>query len=80
MLIGFLPNPNAAAAKKFQFTGEANMLLRNALGGGETIGVNWQQLQVKSPRLNLLFEQPYVFKSPFGLVFNLICFEKTAPF
>ena len=79
-LIGFLPNPNTAAAKKLQISGEANVLLRNALGGGETIGVNWQQLQVKSPRLNLLFEQPYIFRSPFGLLFNFDMFRKDSTF
>ena len=79
-LVGFLPNADANAAKKFQVTGEANILLRNALGGGETIGLNWQQLQVKSPRLNLLFEQPFIFKSPFGLNFNFDMFRKDSTF
>ena len=79
-LLGFLPNPNAGAVKKLQLSGEANVLLRNALGSGETIGVNWQQLQVKSPRLSLLFEQPYIFRSPLGFLFNFDMFRKDSTF
>ncbi len=79
-LIGFLPNADVNAAKKFQITGEANVLLRNALGSGETIGVNWQQLQVKSPRLNLLYEHPFIFQSAFGLGFSFDMFRKDSTF
>ncbi len=65
VLIGLLPSNEQSG--KLLVTGEANINLKNALGGGETIGLNWQQLQPKSPRLNLLFVQPYLFKSPVGL-------------
>jgi outer membrane protein assembly factor BamA len=67
VLLGLLPNPSSSSSKKFLLTGEANILLRNALGGGETMGLNWQQLQVNSPRLNIQFAQPYFLKSHFGL-------------
>lgn len=70
VLVGFLPNSDQASDKKFLLTGEANILLRNALNAGETIGLNWQQLQKSSPRLNLLYEHPFVFHSPFGLRFH----------
>jgi outer membrane protein assembly factor BamA len=79
-LVGFLPNSDQSASKKFLFTGEANILLRNSLGAGETIGLNWQQLQLKSPRLNLLYEHPYVFRSPVGLSFNFDMFRKDSTF
>ena len=65
VLVGFLPSNEQSG--KLLVTGEANINLKNALGGGETIGVNWQQLQAKSPRLNLMFIQPYMFKSPLGM-------------
>lgn len=67
VLIGFLPNNDQLSSKKLLLTGEANILLRNALGSGETIGLNWQQIQVKSPRLNLVFNYPYLFRSPVGI-------------
>lgn len=69
-LIGFLPNSNQAdGSKKLLLTVDANVLLHNALGSGETMSLIWQQLQQRSPRLNLLYDQPYVFHSPFGVNF-----------
>ncbi|NJO25310.1 MAG: hypothetical protein HC867_05295 [Bacteroidia bacterium] len=69
-LVGFLPNNDQLSSKKLLVTGEANIHLRNALGAGETIGLNWQQIQVKSPRLNIIFRYPYLFNSPLGLDFS----------
>ncbi len=79
-LIGFLPNNDQLSTKKILITGEANILLRNALGGGETIGLNWQQVQVKSPRLSLLYQHPYLFNSPFGLDFSFDMFRKDSSY
>lgn len=80
MLIGLLPNSSGDPSKRFQVAGEANILLRNALSGGETIGLNWQQLQASSPRLNLLYEHPYVFQSRTGLSFRFDMFRKDSTF
>lgn len=65
-LIGFLPNNDQLSSKKLLLTGEANILLKNAFNGGETLGLNWQQIQVRSPRLNLFFNYPYLFHSSLG--------------
>ncbi|MDP4246736.1 MAG: BamA/TamA family outer membrane protein [Bacteroidota bacterium] len=67
VLVGFLPSSDPVLGNKILITGEATIDLKNALGSGETIALNWQQLQAQSPRLNILFQQPYLFKSPFGL-------------
>ncbi len=80
VLVGFLPGDEQATGKKFLITGEANILLKNALAAGETIGLNWQQLQVKSPRLNLLYQHPFIFNSPFGVDFNFDMFRKDSTF
>lgn len=80
VLVGFLPATNTAGRTKLQLTGEANINLKNALGAGETIGVNWQQIQVKSPRLHLLYEHPYIFNSPFGINFNFDMLKKDSSF
>ena len=48
-----------------EISNDAN--LKNTLGNGESIGLNWQQLQPQSPRLNLSFLQPYLLNTPFGL-------------
>ena len=80
-LIGFLPNSDQLTGnKKLLLTVDANILLRNSLGSGETIGLMWQQLQQKSPRLNLLFDQPYIFKSRFGLTFSLDMYKRDSTF
>ncbi len=78
-LVGFLP-ANQTLGGKMLVTGEANLNLKNAFGGGETLGLNWQQLQIKSPRLNLLYQQPYIFRSRFGFDFNFDLFKKDSSF
>jgi translocation and assembly module TamA len=80
ILIGFLPNNDQLSSKKLLITGEANINLKNGLGSGETIGLNWQQLQVKSPRLNLIYQHPYLFNSPLGLDFAFDMFRKDSTF
>jgi outer membrane protein assembly factor BamA len=77
-LIGFLPANQQTG--KLLITGEANLNLKNAFGSGETIGLNWQQLQIQSPRLNILYQQPYIFKSRFGFDFNFDLFKKDSSF
>lgn len=79
-LIGLLPNNDQLSSKKMLLTGEANILLKNALGSGETMGLNWQQLQVKSPRLNILYQHPYLMRSPVGLDFSFDMFRKDSSF
>jgi len=80
LLVGFLPSNQQVSNNKLLVTGEANINLKNALGGGESIGLNWQQIQVKSPRLNILFQQPYLFNSPFGVDFNFDLFKKDSSY
>lgn len=77
-LLGFLPAANQAG--KFQLTADVNLNLKNALGRGENIIVNWQQLQQKSPRLNLGYQHPYIFKSKFGIDFLFDLFKKDSTF
>jgi outer membrane protein assembly factor BamA len=81
-LVGFQPNssPLPGINRKLLLTVDANILLRNALGSGETIGLLWQQLQQSSPRLNLLFEQPYIFRSSFGLTFSLDMYKQDSSY
>ncbi len=71
-LVGFLPGD--AQTGKLQVTADVNLNLKNALSSGESILLNWQQLQKQSPRLNLGYQQPYIFNSPFGVdvTFNLL--------
>lgn len=79
MLVGLLPQSNQNNGKLL-FTGEATVGLRNSFGSGETIGFNWQQLQPKSPQLNLSYQQPYIFHSPFGLSFDFQLYKRDSSF
>lgn len=79
-LVGFLPNTDPLLNRKLLLTVDANVLLRNALGIGETIGLLWQQLQQRSPRLNILYEQPYLFHSPVGVSFNFDMYKQDSNF
>ena len=76
VLLGLLPASEQSGSSKLMVTGEANINLKNALAAGETIGINWQQIQFKSPRINLQYQQPYIFKSAFGLDFGFELFKK----
>ena len=77
-LIGFLPASGQSG--KLQLTGDANLDLKNLLGTGESILLKWQQLQQKSPRLNLGYNQPYIFNTAFGFDFLFDLFKKDSSF
>lgn len=77
-IVGFLPANNQTG--KLQLTGDVNLNLKNALGGGETFLLNWQQLQLSSPRLVIGYQQPYIFRSAFGIDFGFELFKKDSSF
>ena len=77
-LIGFLPASGESG--KLQLTGDVNLDLKNMLGSGEAILLKWQQLQLKSPRLNLGYNQPYIFNTAFGFDFLFDLFKKDSTF
>ena len=79
LLVGFLP-ANPQKGGKLLVTGEANLNLRNPFGNGETLSINWQQLQAKSPRLNLVFQRPYMFNSALGLNVNFELYKRDSFF
>lgn len=78
-VVGFLPE-NQELGGKMLVTGQVNILLQNAFSAGETIGVNWQQLQARSPRLKLNFIRPYLFNSPYGLTTDFELYKKDSLF
>ena len=77
-LIGFLPASGQSG--KLQLTGDVNLDLKNLLGSGESILLKWQQLQQKSPRLNIGFNQPYIFNTAVGFDFLFDLFKKDSSF
>lgn len=77
-IIGFLPDANGTG--KLQITGDVNVDLKNVFGGGEAVLFKFQALQPESPRLNLGFDKPYIFRSPFGTGFLFEMFKKDTTF
>lgn len=79
LLAGFMPS-NEQLGGKLLLTGEAEMDLKNVFGGGENLFLNWQQIQVRSPRLQLGFMKPYLFNSNAGIDFNFNLLRKDSIF
>jgi outer membrane protein assembly factor BamA len=82
LLVGFLPRQEGdpTTSKKLLITGDANILLKNMLGSGETFGLTWQQIQQNSPRLNFLYNHPFLFRTPIGLDFSFDMFKRDTNF
>ena len=72
--------PSSVKTNKIQLTGDVNLDLKNTFGAGESILLKWQQLQPQSPRLNIGFSKPYLFKSPFGFDMLFELFKKDSNF
>lgn len=73
-IVGFVPS--SAPGGKNQITGDVNLDLKNLLGSGESFLLRWQALQPKSKRLNIGFDQSYIFNSSFGFNFLFDLFKK----
>ncbi len=79
VIAGFLP-ANSQTGGKLLLTGSADVNLKNTFGKGETIGLNWQQLQSSSPRLNLIYQKPYIFDTRYGLDFSFDLYKKDSSY
>jgi outer membrane protein assembly factor BamA len=68
VIFGLLPNTNPATQRQqFNFTGNVNIDLLNALGRGEKLLAQWQQFQQGRSELRLGVSFPYLFGSPLGI-------------
>lgn len=76
-LVGVQPS---ARGNKLQLTGDFLLDLKNALNKGENLWLKWQQLQAKSPRLQLGLVWPYLLKSQFGIDASFELFKKDSQF
>lgn len=79
ILAGFLP-ANQQIGGKLLFTIDATLQLKNAFGNGESIGIIWQQIQPKSPKINLAFNQPYIFHTSLGIDLSFDLFKRDSSF
>jgi len=80
VLVGLLPNNDQLESGKLLVTGEATVVLRNPFGNGESMGLDWQQLQPQSPRLNINYQQPYIFHSPYGVNLAFSLYKKDSSY
>lgn len=79
VLIGLLPS-NDEIGGKFLLTGDIKLAFANALGQGEQIQLNWQNLQYRSPRYDIQFSLPYLLKSPIGVTGKFDFYKKDTTF
>jgi outer membrane protein assembly factor BamA len=80
VLIGLLPNNDQLQSGKLLVTGQATVVLKNPFSNGESLGLDWQQLQQKSPRLNINFQQPYIFHSAYGVNMAFSLYKKDSTY
>jgi outer membrane protein assembly factor BamA len=80
VLIGLLPNNDQLQSGKLLVTGQATVVLKNPFGNGESLGLDWQQLQQKSPRLNINYQQPYIFHSAYGVNMAFSLYKKDSTY
>ena len=79
-LVGFLPTTDARGSNRLQITGDFNLQLKNSFGKGETVAMVFQQLQLQSPRLRMLFRQPFLWSSPWGVVASFEGYKRDSSF
>lgn len=80
VLLGAMPASTQTPGNRLQVTGDVNIMLRNSFRVGETLGINWQQIQFQSPRLQLQYNQPYLLGSRAGVDFFFDLFRKDTQF
>jgi outer membrane protein assembly factor BamA len=84
ILLGIIPAPISTLAPdqktKLLITGDANILLNNSFGLGETMGLVYQKLAGGSPRLNVLYKHPYIFRSAFEAEFAFEMYKRDSAY
>ncbi len=63
-ILGLLTNE---VSGKVEFTGNVELNLKNAIGKGESIDLEWRKLIGASQNLNLHLNYPFLFNLPFGV-------------
>ena len=72
--------PDLAKEGKYLLTGDVNFDLKNLFGAGEALLFKYQSLQAKSPRINLGFDKPFIFQSPYGVNFLFDFYKRDSSF
>jgi len=64
ILLGLLPSP--VEGRRFQLTGNVNVVMENQFGAGERFHFNFESLRPQTQELELDFSYPFIFDLPFG--------------
>lgn len=75
-ILGVLPDNKG----KIVVTGDVKLHLRSAFGYGEEIKLNWKRLQTSTQDLEGRVIWPFLFKSPFGLDYQINLYRKDTSF
>jgi hypothetical protein len=76
-IIGFYSDP---ITNKVEFSGSVNLRLLNSLGFGDEFKFNWQRPVQGNQFLNLVFIQPYLFKTKWGISNDFTLFRRDSVF
>ena len=79
VLLGVMPS-NEEIGGKFLMSGDVKLGLQNALGLGENVQLNWQNLQYRSPRYHAEMAFPFLFNSPIGVSGKFDFYKKDTTF
>ncbi len=62
------------------FTGDVTLGLKNALGRGEHIELDWNRMQQGTQDLEVSYDHPYLFRTPFGIETGLKLYRRDSSF
>lgn len=83
-IIGILPNSTSSLNQNYKnnlvITGDLKLSLGNAFKYGEKIKLNWKRIQIETQQLNASTEVPYLFKSLFGINYELDLLKQDTSF
>lgn len=75
-ILGVLPDNTG----KIVVTGDVKLHLRSTFGYGEEVKLNWKRLQTSTQDLEGRVIWPFLFKSPFGLDYQINLYRKDSSF
>lgn len=76
-VIGILPDPSN---QKMTVTGDLRLNLKNAIGRGEVIDVNWRRLQTQTQDFQATFQYPYILNTAFTPDLKLKIYKRDTTF
>jgi len=79
-LIGFSNDDDAGAARKVRFSGYLDLLLVNALHGGEQFSLYWKSDGKKQTTFTAETQIPYIFRTPLALKAGLSIFKQDSTY